>query len=176
MNIPNMLTVFRIILIPIFILVFFSGSPDSLIYAIGIFVVSGFTDVLDGHIARKYNLITDWGTIVDPLADKLFLLTVLTCLVVGNYIPLWILIVLLCKEGFLILTATLLYNKGIIIPSNIFGKAATCSFYFSIFIFSFYKNAGLYLIYIAVGFEILALINYTILYFINHKGALRNKK
>lgn len=176
MNIPNMLTVFRLILIPVFILVFFSSITNSLIYAIFIFIISGITDVLDGHIARKYNLVTDWGTIVDPLADKLFLLTVLTCLVVAKYIPIWILAILLCKEGFLILTATILYNKGIIIPANIFGKAATCSFYISIFVFSFNKTAGIYLIYMAVAFEILALINYTILYFKKHKGALTGKK
>jgi len=176
MNVPNILTVFRLILIPIFILVFFSSLQHSLILSIAIFVLAGLTDVLDGYIARKYELVTDWGTVVDPLADKLILLTVLTCLVVSNYIPLWILIIVLAKEALMIIMGVLLYNKGTVIPSNIFGKATTCFFYLAILIFSFNKDIGLYLIYLSVGATILALISYGIGYQLNHKGSLKNNK
>ena len=98
MNIPNMLTLFRLFLIPVFILVFFSNMANSLMAAVGIFLLAGLTDVLDGYIARKYNLITKWGIVMDPLSDKLMLLTVLSCLVITSYAPVWILMVVAAKE------------------------------------------------------------------------------
>jgi len=131
--------------------------------------------VLDGYIARKYELITDWGTIADPFADKLMLLTVLTCLVFGQYLPLWVLLIILAKEGFMIIVGILLYRKGTVIPSKIFGKLSTVFFYLSIFIFSFNEVIGKYLIYLAVVFALFTLINYTFFYMTNHKGTLSKR-
>lgn len=175
MNVPNLLTVFRLFLIPIFMIVFFSGSPSNLLLSICIFFLAGFTDVLDGYIARKYKLVTDWGTIADPFADKLMLLTVLTCLVIGHYLPLWVLVIILAKEGFMIIVGILLYRKGTVIPSNIFGKLSTIFFYLSIFIFTFHETIGKYLIYLAVLFALVALTNYSFFYMRNHKGTLTKK-
>lgn len=175
MNVPNLLTVFRLFLIPIFVLVFFSNSPSNLLLSICIFFLAGFTDVLDGYIARKYKLVTDWGTIADPFADKLMLLTVLTCLVLGHYLPLWVLMIILAKEGFMIIVGILLYRKGTVIPSNIFGKLSTIFFYLSIFIFTFHEIIGRYLIYLAVLFALVALTNYSFFYMTNHKGALSKR-
>jgi cardiolipin synthase len=67
MNIPNILTLFRLFLIPIFILLFFSNIFNYLFYSVLIFLVAGITDILDGYIARKYSLITKLGTVLDPL-------------------------------------------------------------------------------------------------------------
>ena len=173
MNVPNILTLFRLFLIPVFILIFFSGLPNYLLYSIIIFLLAGITDVLDGYIARKYNLVTKWGIVLDPLADKLMLITVLTCLVTANFIPLWILIVVVIKELLMIIAGGILYNKNTLIPSNLYGKVATCLFYLSIFIISFNVKAGDYLLYIAVVSTIIAFINYLSLYI---KGKSKNNK
>ena len=175
MNVPNLLTIFRLFLIPIFVLVFFSNLPSSLLLSICIFLLAGVTDILDGYIARKYKLITAWGTVADPFADKLMLLTVLTCMVLGNYLPPWVLIIVLAKESFMIMFGILLYKKGTIIPSNIFGKLSTIFFYLSIFVFAFYEDIGKHLIYLSVLFALVALTNYSFFYMKNHKGTLSKK-
>lgn len=165
MNIPNILTLFRLFLIPVYILFFFSTLTNSLILSILIFLLAGVTDILDGYIARKYNLITKWGTVLDPLADKLMLLTVLSCLVIRSYIPLWILIIVAVKEIFMIVSSTFLYKKDTVIPSNIFGKITTFLFYLSIFILTFNEAFGEYMLYIAVLSTIIALMNYLVVFF-----------
>jgi cardiolipin synthase len=163
MNIPNILTLFRLFLIPIFILLFFSNIFNYLFYSVLIFLVAGITDILDGYIARKYNLITKLGTVLDPLADKLMIITVLSCLVIKKYIPLWILIVVSIKETFMILAGIRLYNKNTIIPSNKLGKLTTILFYLAILILTFNIEFGNYCLYVSVISALIAFINYFIL-------------
>jgi cardiolipin synthase (CMP-forming) len=170
MNIPNILTIFRLILIPIFVSIFFSHSSNSLLYSIIIFLLAGFTDFLDGYLARKYKLITKAGIVLDPLADKLMLITVLTCLVLNMYIPIWVLIIIAAKEAFMIFCGVFLYKKGIVISSNIFGKASTILFYISIFTLIFNEAAAMYLLYVSVATALIALINYSIIYMRNKKS------
>lgn len=165
MNIPNLLTLFRLFLVPVFILTFFSRLQNSFSFSIIIFLVAGFTDVLDGFIARKYNLITKWGILFDPFADKLMLITVLGCLVIKDIIPLWILLVIAGKELFMITAGTVLLNNDVVIPSNIVGKASTLLFYISILLLDFNKVLGIYFLYIAVGSAVLALLNYLNAYY-----------
>ena len=173
MNIPNALTLFRLFLIPAFVLIFFSGTDHNLMYSTTIFLVAGFTDVLDGYIARKYNLITKWGIVMDPLADKLMLTTVLACLVVGKYIPLWILIIVAAKEVSMIIAGMVLYKNNTIIPSNIYGKVSTFLFYLSIFTLGFINSIwGDILLYIAVASALVAYVNYFIIYY-RHKETAR---
>ncbi|KAJ49007.1 cardiolipin synthase [Clostridium tetanomorphum] len=164
MNLPNILTLFRMFLIPIFILVFFSNIKNNIFYSIILFLIAGLTDVLDGYIARKKNLVTKWGIVLDPLADKLMLLTVLTCLTINDIIPLWIIIIVSIKELAMIIAGAILYNKDFIIPSNIFGKMATLMFYISIFILNFNSKYGEYLLDIAVLSALLAFTNYLLFY------------
>jgi cardiolipin synthase len=174
MNIPNILTVFRIFLIPVFVMMFFSSNPNSLLFSTLIFLFAGFTDVLDGYIARKYKLTTKWGTVMDPLADKLMLITVLTCLVMKNYIPTWIFIVVSLKEIAMIISATFLYKKDTVIPANKFGKISTLLFYIAIFVLCFHRTIGDYLLYAAVISAIIALTNYAIIYFKNRASSRNN--
>ncbi|MBC2398944.1 CDP-diacylglycerol--glycerol-3-phosphate 3-phosphatidyltransferase [Clostridium tetanomorphum] len=164
MNLPNILTLFRMFLIPFFILVFFSNIKNNIFYSIILFLIAGLTDVLDGYIARKKNLVTKWGIVLDPLADKLMLLTVLTCLTINDIIPLWIIIIVSIKELAMIIAGAILYNKDFIIPSNIFGKMATLMFYISIFILNFNSKYGEYLLDIAVLSALLAFTNYLLFY------------
>lgn len=169
MNIPNILTVFRLILIPVFIIIFFSKNPNSLLYSIIIFLIAGLTDFLDGYLARRYKLTTRVGAVLDPLADKLMLITVLTCLVIKTYIPIWVLVIIAAKEVFMIFCGIFLYKKGTIIASNLFGKASTIFFYISIFILVFSEDIGIYLLYISVCTALVALVNYFIAYTKNKK-------
>lgn len=171
MNLPNLITIFRLCLIPVFIFIFFSGIHNSLLFSIIIFLIAGASDVLDGHIARKHNLITKIGIVLDPLADKLMLLTVLTCLTIEKYIPIAVVAIVAGKDLFMILSGIFLYKKGVVIPSNIIGKLSTLFFYISIFIFAFNKTMGIYLLYISAICALGALANYFIVYF---KG--KNKK
>lgn len=167
MNVPNILTLFRLLLIPVFVIIFFSSVPHSLLYSIFVFLLAGFTDILDGYIARKFDLITKWGTVLDPLADKLMLTAVLTCLVIAALAPLWVLIIITTKELLMIIAGIILYRKNSVIPSNSFGKISTCLFYISIFTLAFDVRFGDYLLYIAVLSAIIAFINYFILYYNN---------
>lgn len=162
MNVPNTLTIFRILLIPVVAVLFYFNFP--LVYPIFIFFAAGFTDVLDGYVARKYNLITKWGTVMDPLADKLMCITIMCCLVLKNYIPAWAFFILAIKELFMIFCGILLYKKGTVIPSNKFGKISTLLFYVAIFVLALNETNGRYLIYIAVISSLLALVNYSIIY------------
>lgn len=138
MNIPNALTIVRFLLIPGFVYYFFSPMEYGIRIAIVIFVVAGLTDILDGYIARKYNLITRLGIVLDPLADKLMLLTVLISITLKNQIPFWIIVVVAIKETLLILGAITLFNDhDIVVPANRFGKVSTIAFYIAILAVAF---------------------------------------
>lgn len=160
MNAANIITIFRFIFIPYFIIVFFSNSPNNIYFSVIIFFVAGFTDILDGYIARNFNMITKLGTVLDPLADKLMLITVLTCFTVKNYIPMFIIVILLVKELSMILTGIILYEQNIVIPANAFGKASTFLFYISILLVVFNKTLGTILLYSALLSTLIAYVNY----------------
>jgi cardiolipin synthase len=160
-----MLTLFRLALIPVFPLVFFSNLEHNFLYALVIFLLAGITDILDGAIARKYNLITKWGIVLDPLADKLMLICVLICLFLDSYIPKAVVIVVILKEFFMILSGIFLYKKDTVIPSNILGKASTFLFYIAVVTLAFNQKIGLLAVYIAVFSAIIALTNYAFVYF-----------
>ena len=128
-NIPNILTILRFILIPVILYFIFTGH-----YLLGFifFTISGITDILDGAIARKFNLITNFGILIDPLADKLTQISVLATLVFQKIIPFWILIIVLLKELLMIIGASFLYGKDVVVYSKWFGKLATVLFYLAI--------------------------------------------
>lgn len=133
MNIPNLLTTLRFILIPAFIYFFFSNMAYGIETAIAIFLLSGITDTLDGYIARRYNQITKLGIVLDPLADKLMLITVLVSITISNDIPIWIVGIVIIKEVLMIIGAIWLMNKrDAVIPANRFGKVTTLLFYIAI--------------------------------------------
>ena len=130
MNIPNILTAIRFALIPFFGYYLFS---KQFLIAIILFAIAGITDVLDGFIARKFNMITPWGKIADPLADKLMQLTALTILTIHHIIPLPILIIVLSKEIFMLIGSILLYKKiKLVVQANWYGKLATVIFFIAI--------------------------------------------
>ena len=152
MNIPNSLTVVRFLLVPLFIMVFFSSLEASMNYSIYIFIVAGLSDVLDGYIARKYQMITKWGQAMDPLADKLMQITVLICFTIKKSIPIWVVSIIGLKELLMIVGSLYLYfrKQEIVIPSNRYGKIATIIFYIAIIFVAFKLPYSLFIMGVAV--------------------------
>lgn len=139
-HIPNILTILRFIFIPIILYSIFTGN-----YVLGIvfFTISGITDVLDGFIARKFNLVSNFGKLMDPLADKLTQICVLASLVKVNIIPFWILVIVIMKELLMVVGASFLYGKDVVVYSKWYGKLATVLFYLAIVISLITKQLGL---------------------------------
>ena len=162
-HIPNILTVLRFLLIP-FTLYYLTN--DQFILAIIFLTLSGLTDVLDGAIARKFNLITNFGKLIDPLADKITQLSVLGALVSKNIIPKWILIIVLVKEAAMVAGASFLYGKDLVVSSKWYGKASTVLFYLAIVLSMIFRDLkittsiDLILYYIAVTMTIFSLVMY----------------
>lgn len=124
--VPNALTIVRFLLIPLIII---ACVQEQYILAIVILTLSGLTDILDGTIARKYNLISDFGKLMDPLADKLTQISLLTTLFLKGMIPIWILVVVVLKEFCMVSGASFLYGKELVVSSKWYGKLATVLFY-----------------------------------------------
>ncbi len=126
MNLPNLLSIFRMCLVPVFVVFFFSDTPHAYTYAALIFAIAGITDIADGMIARKFNLITRLGKILDPLADKLMTITVFVCIAIANLIPWWIIALIFTKDFLLVIGGVKLYKEmAAVFQSNVFGKVAT---------------------------------------------------
>lgn len=128
-HIPNILTVLRFLLIPAIVFYIFTGNY---ILAFIFFTISGITDIADGFIARKFNLVSNFGKLMDPLADKLTQIATLTSLVLTNIIPIWILLIVFLKEFIMICGASFLYGKDVVVYSKWYGKLATVLFYIAI--------------------------------------------
>ena len=176
-NIPNILTILRFVLIP-FILYFL--SIDNYILTFVFLTLSGITDVLDGFIARKFNFITDFGKLIDPLADKATQLLTLAALVLKNIIPLWILGLLVLKEFIMIAGASFLYGKELVVSSKWYGKLATVLIYVAIVCSLVIKQFSLpfkfdtYIYYLAIISTIFSLIMYIKAFFM--QGYLKKNK
>lgn len=134
--IPNMLSVFRILLSFAFAAIFIWYYPDGVIWAAVIFVVAGISDVVDGILARRFGWITNAGKILDPVADKLMQCVSLLCLVIRDILPLWILLIIVLKELMMGCGAIILFKKSHEIGvAKHFGKAYTVLFYAVVFLF-----------------------------------------
>ena len=129
-NIPNILSVIRILLVGVFIYVFFNDYPNNLVWALVVFLTAGLTDVIDGFLARRFNWITNLGKILDPFADKLMQCTVLICMLTKKLIPAWLVIPFILKEFLMLLGGLLIIKKRrVVVVSNIFGKMTVVFFY-----------------------------------------------
>lgn len=128
-HIPNILTIIRFLLIPV--LIAFALENDY-IAVIVVLTISGITDILDGFIARKFNLITNFGKLMDPLADKATQITLLGILTFQKIIPIWIIVIVIIKEFLMISGASFLYGKELVVSSKWYGKLATVLFYIAI--------------------------------------------
>lgn len=125
MNLPNKLTILRIILIPVFVVLLLINIPYGDYFAAAIFIAAALTDSLDGYLARRWQQVTKLGIILDPLADKLLITAALISLVELGRIPGWIAIVILGREFAVSGLRAVKAGDGIIIPASIFGKLKT---------------------------------------------------
>ena len=125
MNLPNKITLLRVLLVPVFMFVLFSNISYSHYIAGAIFIIASLTDTLDGYIARKHKLVTNFGKFVDPLADKILVSAALISLVDLGRIPGWVVVVIIAREftitGFRILAA----SEGVTIAASSLGKIKT---------------------------------------------------
>lgn len=129
MNLPNKLTVLRVIMIPFFVLFMltdFAGAASKYI-ALAIFCIASFTDYLDGHIARKNNLVTNFGKFMDPLADKLLVCSALICLIPQEKLETWIVLVIIAREFIISGFRLVASDNGIVIAASYWGKFKTVS-------------------------------------------------
>ncbi len=122
MNLPNKITMMRIILIPVFIVVLMLGYNY---WATGIFVFAALSDAVDGHLARKLNLVTNFGKLMDPLADKLLVFSALLCLIELGTVPAWMVIIILARELTITSLRSIAASEGIVIAAGMSGKIKT---------------------------------------------------
>lgn len=126
MNTPNKITLFRVILIPFFVVVMLIPDlPAGNWIAAFIFVIASLTDFVDGYLARKYQLVTNFGKFMDPLADKLLVCAALLCLVDVQRIPGWIVIIIISREFIISGFRLVASDQGVVIAAGWWGKAKT---------------------------------------------------
>jgi CDP-diacylglycerol---glycerol-3-phosphate 3-phosphatidyltransferase len=124
LNTPNSITILRVVLIPIFVIAFYSGIPYKNLLSAAIFLAISFSDMLDGHLARKLKQVTEFGKLIDPIADKLLISTVLIILV-GKGVDLWMAAVIIAREIILTAVRLCLLHDHPVIPASFLGKSKT---------------------------------------------------
>ena len=130
MTIPNLLSLLRLALVPVFALVYFSCAPNAHLWSAVLYLAAFVTDVADGWIARRFSQITRLGRILDPMADKLMTFIVILCLTADGVIPVWAVVIFFCKEMAMAIGGYLMYRaRGDVISSNWLGKSATGVFF-----------------------------------------------
>ncbi|MDP4109876.1 MAG: CDP-alcohol phosphatidyltransferase family protein [Bacillota bacterium] len=167
MNVPNALSALRIVLVPAFIAVFLSDGSNAYPLAVLIFLFAGLTDILDGIIARRFHLITRLGRILDPLADKLMILSALVCVSLRELLPWWVAIVYFVKEAVQLILGAVFFKRQKDVPSsNVLGKSATVTFYIAIAVLILFENISyLFKIILFLAALLLALAAFATYYF-----------
>ena len=127
MTTANKLTILRVLMIPAFLVVLYWGFPGSRYVALGIYIVACLTDLLDGKIARKYNLVTDFGKFADPLADKMLVTAAMLWFVEIGQMPAWALLIVICREFAVSGLRMIASDKGRVIAAGWSGKVKTAS-------------------------------------------------
>ena len=168
MNLPNKLTVFRILCIPVSVIFLLAdGITYNNYIAVAIFILASLTDFLDGKIARKYNLVTNFGKFMDPLADKLLVCSALICLT-PDKIPAWIVIIIISRELFISGFRTLAADQGIVLAAGWWGKFKTTFQMLMIIVlilnlpYAVFDVIGEILIWISLALTIISMIDYVV--------------
>lgn len=165
-NVPNVLTMLRLALIPVFLIFYCTGHEK---WALVTFLVASFTDFLDGYIARKNNQITAFGKLMDPLADKVMVLTALLCQTVTGVFPLAAFIIVMLKELMMVLGGAFMLKRDVVVYSNMLGKTAQVAFIAAL-VLSFwhteFQGLGVavdaWVLWIAVALALAAMVDYAI--------------
>ena len=169
MNLPNKLTIARVIMIPFFVFFMLTdvgGSANKWI-ALVLFCVASLTDMLDGQIARKHNLVTNFGKFMDPLADKLLVCSAMICLIEKGKLSAWIVIIIIAREFIISGFRLVASDSGIVIAASYWGKFKTV-FQMAMIIFLILDLGGIFavvetiLVWIALALTIISLIDYIV--------------
>lgn len=170
MNLPNKLTTFRVILIPFF--VFFMLTPNMTgvnnYIAVAIFIVASLTDLLDGKIARKYNLVTNFGKFMDPLADKLLVCSAMICLIQTGQLAAWIVVIIIAREFIISGFRLIASDNGVVIAASYWGKFKTTFQMLMVIVLildiqmPFFQILGAILTYVALILTVVSLIDYIV--------------
>ena len=179
MNLPNKLTLFRVILIPFFVAcILIPAIPFNNIIACVIFCVASFTDFLDGYIARRDGLVTNFGKFMDPLADKLLVGAALICLVETGQLPAWVVVVIISREFIISGFRLIASDNGVVIAASYWGKFKTVSQMAMVIVLilnipgTFFGILGSVLMWISVILTIVSLVDYVI----KNKDVLKDTK
>ncbi len=168
MNLPNKLTILRVLLIPFYILFLMTdlAGDASKWIALAIFVVASITDFLDGYIARKYNMISNFGKFMDPLADKLLVCSAMICFVELERMPSWIVVVIIAREFVISGFRLVAVEQGRVIAAGWWGKFKTAFTMFMVIFMTINMDALKYvtiaLMYISLALTIISLLDYLI--------------
>ena len=183
MNLPNKLTMFRVVLIPFFVFFllapYFEGYGNYI--ALAIFALASLTDFLDGRIARKYHLITNFGKFMDPLADKLLVCSAMICLIEKGKIAGWIVIIIIAREFIISGFRLIASDNGVVIAASWWGKCKTVSQMFMVIVLllditlsgiTWLHITGVVLIYLALILTVVSLVDYMV----KNKDVLKEQK
>lgn len=179
-QVPNILTITRFLMIPI---ILYFALSNNYVAVILLLSLSGLTDILDGFIAKKYNCISKFGKLIDPLADKATQLSILVVLTIQEIISAWIVLIVALKEFVMVAGASFLFGKKLVVSSKWYGKLSTVLFYLAIVssLFILYWNSKFdykiysfdkYIYYLAVISTIFSLIMYFKSFYL--QGYLKN--
>lgn len=148
MNIPNLLTMSRFVMIPMFLALYFDDHP---VIALFVVLLAGLTDLLDGYIARRSGKITLTGIMLDPLADKLMMLSIMAALVIGGEIPLAAAVTMAIREVGMIASSAFFHFRGMrTVPANVFGKVTTFVYYLAILLLFLDLTGGVQVLWCAI--------------------------
>ncbi|MCL2081623.1 MAG: CDP-alcohol phosphatidyltransferase family protein [Oscillospiraceae bacterium] len=187
MNLPNLLSLMRLSMVPLVPVFYFSDLPYRHLWAAGVYGAASLTDVLDGIIARKCNMITRLGRVLDPLADKCMSFCVLICIIIGIDEPVlwWAAVVFFCKESLMGVGALVQYKKfDDVPPSNLIGKISTI-FFFAVsfllliipeFVPGLPRPAVITALSAAIALNLIAFCRYLTLFSASTKKACKTRK
>ena len=169
MNLPNKLTVLRVIMIPFFVaaLLYDGGANQNMRYvAAAIFIIASLTDMLDGKIARKYNLVTNFGKFMDPLADKLLVCSALLCMIELRELPAWMVIIIISREFIISGFRLVASDNGVVIAASYWGKFKTTFQMIGVVLLIFNIPAlsmvTAIVIWIALALTVISLVDYVV--------------
>lgn len=170
MNLPNKLTVLRVIMVPFFVFFMLTdvGGAANKWIALVLFIVASLTDMLDGKIARKYNLVTNFGKFMDPLADKLLVCSAMICMIPLGKLQAWFVIVIIAREFIISGFRLIASDNGVVIAASYWGKFKTTFQMLMVIVLilniqmPFFQILGVILTYVALILTVVSLIDYIV--------------
>ena len=169
MNLPNKLTILRVIMIPFFVaaLLYDGGANQNMRYvAAALFIIASLTDMLDGKIARKYNLVTNFGKFMDPLADKLLVCSALICMIELRELPAWMVIIIISREFIISGFRLVASDNGVVIAASYWGKFKTTFQMIGVVLLIFnipaLSTLTTTIVWIALALTVISLVDYIV--------------